>query len=224
MYEDRDSQARELADTVADQLKRTLQKKQRATLVVPGGSTPGPFLLALSQLSLPWERVDIMPSDERMVPEDSERSNSRQLRESLIQNRARNARLIPFHWDTARCPTALEALSETVRALLPIDVCVLGMGADMHVASLFPDGDRLKDALDPDTDEVLLPMHIQEITESRLTLTAPVLRNSRNLHLLVAGEEKEKALEAAQQCENWFEAPVRVLFDAPNPLFIHYAD
>ncbi|MEM7615900.1 MAG: 6-phosphogluconolactonase, partial [Pseudomonadota bacterium] len=105
----------------------------------------------------------------------------------------------------------------------PLDCCVLGMGEDMHTASLFPGADRLTEALAPDAPP-LLPMRAPGAPEPRLTLTAPVLRASRALHLLITGAAKQLTLEKALNDQPTSEAPVRTVLTAPTPITVHYAD
>ena len=73
-YPDRGTLMRDLAELVADQLRGACASKGHATLAVPGGTTPGPFLEALSEAELAWKDVRVMPTDERMVSERSPRS------------------------------------------------------------------------------------------------------------------------------------------------------
>ena len=92
-YPDRDTLMRDLAELVADQLRGAHASKGRATLAVPGGTTPGPFLAALSEADLAWADVRVLPTDERMVSELSSRSNARLIRETLLQGPAAAAQL-----------------------------------------------------------------------------------------------------------------------------------
>ncbi|MEO1551174.1 MAG: 6-phosphogluconolactonase [Pseudomonadota bacterium] len=219
-YPDREALSLGLALRVSDQLKASLDTRARTTLAVPGGTTPGPFLTALSQRALAWDRVDVLLTDERFVPETSERSNTALLRRSLLHNQARAARLVPLVAEARRPEDVLPRLSEGVRAALPLEVCVLGMGADMHTASLFPGADKLAEALDANAPP-LLPMRAPGAPEPRLTLTAPVLTAAAHLHLLITGEEKRAALDAALSDGPAETAPVRVLFS--RPVTVHWA-
>jgi 6-phosphogluconolactonase len=222
-YPDRGTLMRDLAELVADQLRAAEATKGRATLAVPGGTTPGPFLEALSEADLAWGHVDVLPTDERMVPEFSSRSNARLIRETLLQNRAAEARLVHLHTPGVGIELVLDAVRRRVDAVLPIDVLVLGMGADMHTASLFPGAPELAEALADDAPP-LLEVHPPGQPEARLTLTAPVLRASSVIHILITGSDKAAALATALGDGPAAAAPVRVALTAPCPVTVHYAD
>lgn len=223
-YPDRQTLMENLAEDVAAQLRAAITARGRATLAVPGGATPRPFLELLSKEMLDWSRVSVMLTDERFVPETSGRSNTRLLRETLMQNEAAAATLIPFYMEADAPEDVLDKLAEGINAVLPLDVCVLGMGEDMHTASLFPGADRLTEGLDLNTAKTLLPMRAPNAPEPRLTLTAPVLRGAGYIHILITGEAKKTALEAALIEGPVKDAPIRVILDAPTQVDVHYAD
>lgn len=223
IYPDRDTLMRGLAELVADQLRGALGSKGRATLAVPGGTTPGPFLEALSEADLDWPNVTVMLTDERMVPEFSDRSNTRLLRETLFRNAAAEANLLRFHAAADGIELVLNAVRARVAEALPLDVTVLGMGADMHTASLFPKAPELAEALAPDAPEVVA-VHPPDQPEARVTLSAPVLRGSGVIHILLTGPEKLEALDRVLADGPVEEAPVRAVLDAPCPVTVHYAD
>ena len=91
--------------------------------------------------------IDVLLTDERWVPEDSPRSNARLVRERLLTGAAAAARFLPFIGDTATPEESLPALEAALAPHLPISVLLLGMGADMHTASLFPGADRLAEGV-----------------------------------------------------------------------------
>lgn len=216
-YPDRDTLMRDLAELVADQLRAAHAGKGRATLAVPGGTTPAPFLEALSDADLDWSDISVLPTDERMVSEASSRSNARLIRGTLLKNAAAAAHLVPLH------ETLLGSLLSRIEAVLPIDVMVLGMGADMHTASLFPDAPELGAAL-ADGAPVLVEITPPDQPEARLTLTAPVIRGSSVIHILITGPDKLAALGTALVDGPVAEAPVRVALTAPCPVTVHYAE
>jgi 6-phosphogluconolactonase len=222
-YPDRAALMTGLAATVAAELGAGLETGRAVTLAVPGGTTPAPFFKILRRAGIDWSRVRVMLTDERFVPEDSGRSNTRLVRQTLLQDRAQAATLIPMYRAAETPEDVLDLLTTEVSAALPLDVCVLGMGADMHTASLFPGADLLDQALGRDAPP-LLPMRAKGAPEPRMTLTAPVLQAAGHTHLLITGADKKAAYELALQDGPTAQAPVRVVLRASPPALVHYAD
>jgi 6-phosphogluconolactonase len=219
VYPDREMLMLGLANIIAGQLADFLRRDGRATLSVPGGTTPGPIFDTLSGVDLDWANVAVVLNDERWVPESSDRSNTRLLRQRLIRGKAAQARLIPLYAPADQPEAMLPALEDGLRPYLPISVLLLGMGADMHTASLFPGADRLDEALSPSA-PLLLPMRAEAAGEPRVTLTAPVLRGAFHTHILITGPEKRAALDRAQTLPP-HEAPVRAVLDTAT---VHWAE
>ncbi|PWE34216.1 6-phosphogluconolactonase [Maritimibacter sp. 55A14] len=220
-YPDRDIMMVDLAGRIASELRGALSLGERATLAVPGGTTPGPVFDALAEVSLDWARVDVVPTDERWVPADDPRSNTRLIRERLLTGQAAAARLVPLYDPAAAAPEdALERLCEGVAEVLPLTVCLLGMGADGHIASLFRGGEGLDAALADDA-PALAAIRAAEVPEPRVTLTAPVLMGAMHLHLLITGPEKRAALERAAERGPVADAPVRLIL---GEAIVHHAE
>ena len=207
-----------LADILASEVASHLRTSDRASLCVPGGITPGPVYDVLSGVHLDWDRVTVFLSDERWVPENDTRSNGRLLRQRLLTGHAAAAEFVPLYADTPEPEAALARLGEAIAPHLPISVLLLGMGADMHTASLFPGADRLAEALAPDA-PILLPMRAAGAAEPRVTLTARVLADAMSIHLLIKGVEKRAALERAAKLSPE-EAPVRAVLENAT---VHWA-
>jgi 6-phosphogluconolactonase len=218
-YPDRDFLMLRLADIMAGQLGDFLRRDGRASLCVPGGTTPGPIFDTLSGVELDWENVSVFLNDERWVPEENERSNTRLLRQRLIRGRAVNATLVPLYAAVPTPEEAMDGLAAGLEPHLPISVLLLGMGADMHTASLFPGADRLAEALAPDA-PILLPMRAEAAGEPRVTLSARVLRAAFNIHILITGADKRAALERATGMDV-MDAPVRAVLDNAT---VHWAE
>ncbi|NHB77403.1 6-phosphogluconolactonase [Rhodobacter calidifons] len=218
-YPDREMMMLQVANVIAGQLADFLRREGRATLSVPGGTTPGPIFDTLSGVDIDWANVAVVLNDERWVPESSERSNTRLVRQRLLRGRAAQARLVPLYAPAETPEEMLAALEDGLRPHLPISVLLLGMGADMHTASLFPGADRLEEALSADA-PLLLPMRAEAAGEPRVTLTAPVLREAFNIHILITGPEKREALDRAMSLTP-MEAPVRAVLDNAT---VHWAE
>ena len=218
-YPDRELMMMDLADTLASELKSVLLTHETASFCVPGGTTPGPIFDVLSGVDLDWPRIAVFLSDERWVPEDSPRSNTRLLRQRLLTGKAAGARLLPLYAPFAEPEEAIPALAEAIAPCLPISVLLLGMGADMHTASLFPGADHLTAALADDA-PVLMALRAEGAGEPRVTLTARVLSDAMSIHIVIAGAEKRAALERAQQLPP-HEAPVRAVLANAT---VHWAE
>ncbi|MFV2052804.1 6-phosphogluconolactonase [Aliiroseovarius sp. YM-037] len=219
-YPDADMMMIDLANTLAGELNSALRSNDRVSFAVPGGTTPGPLFDDLCAADLPWDRVDVLLTDERWVPESSERSNTRLLRERLLTGRAAAATLIPLYADTETPEEAMPTLRQKIGPILPLNLLLLGMGTDMHTASLFPGADRLEEAFDTHA-PVLLPMRADGADEPRVTLTAPVLKGAITTHVLITGAEKREVLERARNIHDPMEAPISaILGDAT----VHWAE
>jgi 6-phosphogluconolactonase len=218
-YPDRDLLMMDLADQLASELTSSLLTHDSATFCVPGGTTPGPVFDVLSAVDLDWQRIAVVLNDERWVPEDSPRSNTRLLRERLLVGMAAAATLVPLYAPTPTPEEALDALAEGLEPHLPISVLLLGMGVDMHTASLFPGADRLQEALDPNAPP-LMAIRAPGAGEPRVTLTAPVLQGAMSTHVLIIGPEKREALQRARHLSP-SEAPVRAVLANAT---VHWAE
>ena len=218
-YPDRELLMLGLADAIASALAETLNGQGRASLSVPGGTTPGPVFDILSGVGLDWANVAVFLNDERWVGEHSPRSNTRLLRQRLLVDKAAAATLVPLYAEAAEPEAVLGTLAAGIEPHLPISVLLLGMGTDMHTASLFPGADRLADALASNA-PVLLPMRAEAAGEPRITLTAPVLAGAMHIHILITGAEKRAAIEKAAGLPA-LEAPVRVVLDNAT---VHWAE
>jgi len=195
-YADRELAVMKLADEMAAALRTQLAVQERVSIAVPGGTTPGPIFDALSAVDLDWARVTILLTDERYVPEDSPRSNAGLIRGRFLQGKAAAARFIPFFQPGADAAEAAAALSAGLEDQLPLSLVVLGMGEDMHTASLFPGAHGLEAALAPDA-PIVLPISTESQPEPRLTLSARVLNGALHKHVLMFGTAKRDAFENA---------------------------
>ncbi|MFN3641640.1 MAG: 6-phosphogluconolactonase [Gemmobacter sp.] len=218
-YPERDLMFLALADRLAGGLSDFLRREGRASFAVPGGTTPGPVFDTLSGVDIDWPAVTVMLGDERWVPEGDPRSNAALVRARLLRGKAAGAAFLPFWRDGMTPEAAAPILAEAVAPHLPLSVALLGMGEDGHVASLFPGGDRLAEALAAGAPAVL-PMRAPGAGEPRMTLTAPVLAGAMHIHILITGRAKRAALDRVRGLPA-AEAPVRAVLDHAT---VHWAE
>ncbi|AFR26013.1 6-phosphogluconolactonase [Bartonella quintana] len=214
-----------LADRVAAELSVSILERKRAILAVSGGKTPELFFHYLSKADIDWENIIITLVDERLVPAHHECSNEYVVRRYLLQNFAAKARFVGLYQKAITAELTAFLAASRVNALpRPFDVIVLGMGIDGHTASFFPDADRLKQALDLQTQALVLPLHAKSALEPRLTLTLPVIMQSRCIILHFEGFQKRDCFEKICQDGPEMEMPVRaVLRNAHHLIQVYWS-
>jgi len=184
-----------LADWVAARLLAALGQQERASVALPGGSTPGLFLMALAKRDLPWKRITLLPTDERFVPADHPRSNERMMRAALEPALRAGAEWLSFASDEpGLSPEAFaRQLADRAARLLPFAVVVCGMGEDGHIASLFPGEPQAR--LDPNAPCIVPAFPVG--LEPRISLSAMALREAGEAGLLFSGKAKRTVFAQA---------------------------
>jgi len=168
-------------------------------IAVPGGSTPFPIMERLALAAIDWHRVEVRPGDDRVVPEDHPASNTGRIR-GIFE------------------PVGARVVALDAGAAVPhFALSWLGMGADGHIASLFPNTDPQIDdsqAVRRLTPDPLPP----EAPFDRVTLTIPSLLESDAILFTLGGSAAKRAVfEAAARGEN--DLPVaRLLAAADQPV------
>ena len=186
-------------------LESALQHKSRTTFGVCGGRSAEALFPLLAASSLPWTSIDVVLVDERWVSTQSVESNEKLVRDNLLQGHATAATLVGLKTHHDRAVDALDAVEQRLdKVELPIDVLLISMGDDGHIASLFPSGvengqnhRRVVATTSP------LPPH------ERISLSPWVLRNSQRIILPVFGEGKQALFNKAIQEGPTTEYPVR---------------
>ena len=182
-----------IAAHIETALEAALAGDGPVAISVPGGSTPFPIMQRLVEADLDWARVTVWPGDDRVVPEDHAASNTGKIR-ALFE------------------PVGASVATLSEQAKPPHFALVwLGMGADGHIASLFPNTDPQAD----DTQVVrrLTPDPLPpEAPFDRVTLTIPALLDAEALMFVIRGDDKRAVFDAAAAGES--DLPVARLLGA----------
>lgn len=221
LMEDPSAVAARLASDVVGRLGEALQRRDRASLAVSGGSTPKAFFEMLSSAPLDWARVDVTLVDERWVERDDPVSNERLVRQHLMRNTAESANFIGLKQPGSfggtgqvACETALE------RLIWPLDVVVLGMGNDGHTASFFPDASELSEALDPGNPAKSIALTPPSQPQRRVSLTFSALSGAGFTALHLKGNDKMETLtKAVSNLADVSAMPVRAFLGRPVSVF-----
>jgi 6-phosphogluconolactonase len=157
-------------------------------IALSGGSTPGPAYEVAAELEPDWSRVELWFADERGVPPDDEHSNYRLVRERLLE---RVERPPSDHRVLGELPPeeAAERYDRELEAVV-LDLVLLGIGADGHTASLFPNDPALEE-------RVRRAVAVQRPDVERVTLTVPVLGAAAAVVFLATGADKRDAVRRA---------------------------
>ncbi len=188
------------AEFILRQARDALAERGEFRIALSGGNTPRPIYAEFGRLShdLPWERVRFTFGDERCVPPDDEQSNFRMAHESFFDPGAVPEKSI-LRMRGEIDPQLAAQEYEDALALLATqrgemiyrhDLMLLGMGDDGHTASLFPG----TAALDEKCGEWWRILS-RSSNAWRLTMTLPLLNQSRQVLFLVRGDKNPKVLE-----------------------------
>jgi 6-phosphogluconolactonase len=177
-------------------------------IALTGGSTPRRAYEQAAELEADWSHATLWFGDERCVPPDHEHSNFGMARRALLSRLGTGAaaptvrRMEGERGPVEGAAAYEDALREEFGDAEPrLDLILLGMGPDMHVASLFPGDDALgvegRFVVGVETPGMapLVP---------RITVTLDVINGGHEVVFLIAGEDKAEAV-------------ARAFDDAPGP-------
>jgi len=179
-----------VCEAVADQ--------KTCCLALSGGTTPHRLYEQLAQSALseeiPWGQVEVFFGDERCVPQDHPESNYRMAQRALLDHVPIKLNQVhPMPADSQDIDAAAGDYERLIRKIVPaeqagiprFDLILLGMGADGHIASLFPDSQSL------DEDRKLVVSHYVPVMDRRrMTFTFPLINSARNVLILITGSDK----------------------------------
>jgi len=185
----------------------------RFTLALSGGATPLRFYSTLANrmqtgapgaTAVAWDQVHVFWGDERAVPPAHPDSSFRRAHGLLLAHvpvPEANIHRIQAELDPSEAATAYEETLRRQFGLGPgawpvFDLIYLGLGVDMHTASLFPGSAALDER-----ERLVAATWVRSKRTYRITLTPPVLNHARAVMFLVAGEEKAAALREVLESE-----------------------
>lgn len=199
---------RELSGEAAREFVRlsrdAVMLKGQCTVALSGGTTPaGLYELLADQAdtfrnNVPWGRIHFFFGDERHVGPDHPESNYRMAHSSLLSKVPVPAKHV--HRIEGENPDPHMAAKKYERVLKEVfhiktgemprfDLVLLGMGADGHTASLFPNSDVLRER-----ERLVAAVRVEKSSACRITLSPPVLCSAACVIILVSGEEKAETL------------------------------
>ena len=225
---DAETVARRCLSLFAAAVERVLKTADVFNLAISGGHTPERFFKLLVDdpvsKSLPWNKLHLFWVDERYVPHDSPLSNYKLAADTFLAKiPIPKENIHPVPTDYEAFDSAARQYEETIRSAFHIkkgrtpqfDLIILGMGADGHTGSLFPNSSAAFDTNDLACVVYLLDQKLPDQAVTRITLTYPVLRAAKQLIILVTGPEKATILkEVLTNPPDEIKYPVHLLWPA----------
>lgn len=169
----------------AEYLRKASGTARLQTIILPGGDSPRHFLPPLFALPLDWQRIAILPSDERCFPVGHAGRNDVMLDGIRQGTPAQQATLYPLLPNASLGPTTPDS------GPLPAALSILGVGNDGHVASLFRHDD-----LQPGT-RIAFVDTLSPDGSRRVSLSSDMLLASDRILFFLGGKEKLKVMEQA---------------------------
>lgn len=181
-----------------------IRREGAFSVALSGGATPrGMYELLAAEARLrdavPWDKVAFFWSDERHVGPDHRDSNYRMAWDAMLSKLPVNADRVhrvkgehPVADDVAEWYQAELQAAFGSTALPRFDLMILGIGADGHTASLFPDTRALTER-----HRLVVSNWVDALGMHRITMTLPLINAARQVLFLAAGDEKAEAVRAA---------------------------
>jgi 6-phosphogluconolactonase len=201
IFPDLDALSRAAALGFHEFIIQAARPNKQIFIALTGGNTPRSFYQQVGEQfkeSLPWKQMVLFWGDERWVPSDHPQSNYHMAKETLLD-------FVPIPATNVHpIPTALRSPKDAVvsyQTLLKsffasswptFDLVLLGMGADGHIASLFPNSSELEES-----ERWVVASRAPVEPHDRITLTLPVLNHAAQIYFLVSGAEKAHAFARA---------------------------
>ncbi|GAA2173285.1 6-phosphogluconolactonase [Agrococcus versicolor] len=205
VHADRASLVGETADRIAATIGAVLAEQDECHVALTGGSVGIELLAALRGRALDWSRIHCWWGDERFVAAADGERNALQAREALLDHvdvPAANVHEMPAS-DAGHDLDAAAAAASGELGDRALDLVLLGMGPDAHVASLFPG----HDGTDVDEPGVIAVRDSPKPPPDRLSLTFGSLNRARRVWIVVAGDDKASALALAMSAADRHEVP-----------------
>ena len=197
----------ELCNSAAQKIltlsQEAINERGRCAMALSGGSTPqGVYSLMASDAyvgKFDWNNIHFFLGDERWVPINNFRSNYKMITDALgVNAKIPISHVHPVNTDLPDVQAAAALYEQqlvsffglTSGEMPPFDIVLLGLGEDGHTASLFPGDSTVNE-----TKKLAVPVEAEGITEKRITLTLPLINNSRSILFLVSGSGKAQMLK-----------------------------
>ena len=187
-----------LAQKICDVAELAIKNRGEFNFVLSGGSSPKRLYQLLASEAfkdkIDWDKTYFFFGDERFVPENDSQRNSLMAKEVLLDPlKIPNSHI--FTVDTTGTPEESahnywDVITKHFEGKpVAFDFNLLGLGDNSHTASLFPNTSVLDE-----TEATIKSVFVEEVDMHRITMTAPLINQSKHIAFLVFGEGKAEAV------------------------------
>ncbi len=194
-------------ENIKHAIDAVISRRGTCNVMLTGGNTAAQlYSYWFKNSSLPLEKIHFYFGDERCVQPNSPDSNY-----AMVLNNLFNGQILKNHVVKRMKAEKIniEAAAEEYGKLLPeyMDVLLLGMGGDGHIASLFPNSKSLSS-----TSKSVIHVSGPKPPCDRLTITPDYIKKAKSTFLLAQGTEKGKVLmNAFIEPEDVMNLPIRLV-------------
>lgn len=198
IYDNADDLIKDLAQAVCDVAKEAIATRGQFNFVLSGGSSPRKLYKLLASKpyknQIDWENTYFFFGDERFVPKGHSQRNSLMAKKALFDP-LKIPKSYIFKVDTSGFPEeAAQKYADSIAAHfqktpVEFDFLLLGIGDNAHTASLFPHTDVLDE-----TEATIKSVFVKEVDMYRITMSAPLINQAKNIAFLVFGKDKSEAV------------------------------
>lgn len=219
-YERADEMAEAVAGDVGFIVSSALDARSAALIAVPGDAVAQAVFPTLAEAPLQWRQVTIIPTDERLVPMQDERSKVRAIAKTFLPT---GARVIPIAAEIPDYRLAGNSADARLQDLpWPPDLVWLSVGDDGSAAGIAA-GPDLQDALDAPRARRAVGVMPEGGDTPQVTLTRASILSARTILITLRGQEQRAMLEQAIADGHSSKLPIgRVLAEAEQPIDIHW--
>ncbi|NEP80827.1 MAG: 6-phosphogluconolactonase [Okeania sp. SIO3C4] len=197
LLQSKDKLIEQALDIFLAKMQEAISQRGKCTIALAGGNTPKPLYESIASQNLPWDKIHVFWGDERYVAPDHSDSNQRMARQTWLDRvpiPPTNIHPMPTgagepETDASTHDAHLREFFQVSPGEFPsFDLILLGMGGDAHTASLFPHTDALQ------ISDRLVTVGNKD-GQPRLTFTVPLINQANCVIFLVAGTDKQAALD-----------------------------
>ncbi len=186
---------REFLQIFKREIDKKKKSKSRLSFVLTGGSSPVNLYKKLAKSNIDWSNIDLFWGDERFVSNKSKNSNFKMANDLFIKKSKIKKRNL-FYINTKRKDVNQSSLEYQNKIKnyfknkkIKFDICLLGMGNDGHVASIFPNTNILKKS-------IVSPVNRGDF--KRITIGLKVINNSKKIFLWLSKKSKTSTFKKLQ--------------------------